>query len=47
MNSKIEKFTIDAMLDMLDKLGFKISWSMPSQQKATMVIQKAKVKAAH
>ncbi len=44
MNSKIEKFTIDAMFDMLDKLGFKISWSMPSQQKATMVIQKAKIK---
>lgn len=42
MNSKIEKFTIDAMFDMLDKLGFKISWSMPSQQKATMVIKKAK-----
>lgn len=47
MNSKIEKFTIDAMFDMLDKLGFKISWSMPSQQKATMVIQKAKIKAVH
>jgi predicted XRE-type DNA-binding protein len=46
MNSKIEKFTIDAMLDMLDKLGFKISWSMPSQQKATMVIKKAKIKAS-
>ena len=42
MNSKIEKFTIDAMFDMLDKLGFKVSWSMPSQQKATMVIKKAK-----
>jgi predicted XRE-type DNA-binding protein len=45
MNSKIEKFTIDAMFDMLDKLGFKISWSMSSQQKATMVIKKAKAKA--
>lgn len=45
MNSKIEKFTIDAMFDMLDKLGFKINWSMPSQQKATIVIKKAKAKA--
>jgi hypothetical protein len=26
-------------------LGFKISWSMPSPQKATMVIKKAKIKA--
>ena len=47
MNAKIEKFTIDAMFDMLDKLGFKITWSMPSQQKATMQIKKAKVKTAH
>ena len=47
MNSKIEKFTIDAMFDMLDKLGFKISWSMASQQKATVVIQKTKVKVAN
>jgi predicted XRE-type DNA-binding protein len=44
MNSKIEKFTIDAMFDMLDKLGFKISWSMSSQQKATVVIKKAETK---
>jgi predicted XRE-type DNA-binding protein len=41
INSKIEKFTIDAMFDMLDKLGFKMSWSMSSQQKATIVIKKA------
>lgn len=33
MNSKIEKFTIDAMLDMLDKFGFKMSWSI-TQRKA-------------
>ena len=45
MNSKIEKFTIDAMFDMLDKLGFKISWSMSSQQKATVVIKRAETKA--
>ena len=46
MNSKIEKFTIDAMFDMLDKLNFKISWSMASQRKATMVIKKAKIKSS-
>ncbi len=42
VNGKIEKFTIDALFDMLDKLGFQVSWSMSSLQKATMVI-KAKV----
>jgi predicted XRE-type DNA-binding protein len=45
MNSKIEKFTIDSMFDMLDKLGFKITWSMQSQKMAKMVIQKAKINA--
>ncbi len=43
VNAKIEKFTIDALLDMLDKFGFQVSWTMPSLQKATMVI---KAKAA-
>lgn len=38
VNAKIEKFTIDALFDMLDKLGFQVSWTMPSLQKATMVI---------
>lgn len=28
---KIEKFTIDAMMDMLDKLGFRISLTLPSE----------------
>lgn len=42
MNSKIEKFTIDAMLDMLDKLGFKVNWEMPTLNKATIVIKKQK-----
>ncbi|WP_223433237.1 helix-turn-helix domain-containing protein [Pseudomonas sp. GL-B-26] len=27
---KIEKFTIDAMLDMLDKLGFRTTFTLPS-----------------
>lgn len=28
---KIEKFTIDAMMDMLDKLGFRINFTLPSK----------------
>lgn len=39
VNAKIEKFTIDALFDMLDKLGFQVCWSMPSLQKATVVIK--------
>jgi predicted XRE-type DNA-binding protein len=27
---KIEKFTIDAMMDMLDKLGFRTTFALPS-----------------
>jgi predicted XRE-type DNA-binding protein len=38
VNSKIEKFTIDALFSMLDKLGFQVSWTMPSLQKATVEI---------
>lgn len=29
-NGKIEKFTLDAMMDMLDKLGFRTTLSLPS-----------------
>ncbi|WP_236184910.1 helix-turn-helix domain-containing protein [Pseudomonas juntendi] len=29
-NGKIEKFTLDAMMDMLDKLGFRTSLSLPT-----------------
>ncbi|WP_336332345.1 helix-turn-helix transcriptional regulator [Pseudomonas putida] len=29
-NGKIEKFTLDAMMDMLDKLGFRTSLTLPS-----------------
>jgi predicted XRE-type DNA-binding protein len=39
VNAKIEKFTIDALFDMLDKFGFQVCWSMPSLQKATVVIK--------
>jgi len=38
VNAKIEKFTIDALFDMLDKLGFQVSWTMSSLQKATVDI---------
>ncbi len=39
-NAKIEKFTIDAMFDMLDALGFQARMSMPSLQEASIVISK-------
>lgn len=42
-NAKIEKFTIDAMFDMLDKLGFKAQMSMPSLHEASIAISKAQV----
>lgn len=29
-NGKIEKFTLDAMMDMLDKLGFRTSLNLPT-----------------
>lgn len=41
MNAKIEKFTLDAMFDILDILGFKAKWSMPSLSEASIVINKA------
>jgi predicted XRE-type DNA-binding protein len=39
-NAKIEKFTIDAMLDMLDKLGFHANWSMPTMEEAHISIRR-------
>ena len=42
-NAKIEKFTIDAMLDMLDALGFKARMSMPSLQEASIAISRVQV----
>lgn len=39
-NAKIEKFTIDAMFDMLDAFGFKAQMSMSSQHEASIVISK-------
>ncbi|MMZ70057.1 hypothetical protein D1872_330160 [compost metagenome] len=29
---KIEKFTIDAMMDMLDRLGFRTTFTLPSNE---------------
>ncbi len=42
-NAKIEKFTIDAMFDMLDSLGFQARMSMPSLQEASIAISKYEV----
>jgi len=43
-NGKIEKFTIDAMFDMLDILGFRAQMAMSSPHEASIVI-KARVAA--
>ena len=40
VNAKLEKFTLDAMFDMLDTLGFKATWSMPSVDEASIHIAK-------
>lgn len=40
INSKIEKFTVDTMFDMLDRLGFRAAWSMPSIEEANISIKK-------
>lgn len=42
-NAKIEKFTIDAMFDMLDALGFQVRMSMPSLQEASIAISKYQI----
>lgn len=39
-NSKIEKFTLDAMFDMLDKIGFKAKLNFPNADEANIVITK-------
>lgn len=41
-NGKIEKFTIDTMFDMLDKLGYRTRFDTSSPQGATIVISKVK-----
>lgn len=39
VNAKLDKFTLDAMFDMLDSLGFRAKWSMPSINSATITIE--------
>ncbi|HCE3705908.1 TPA: XRE family transcriptional regulator [Vibrio parahaemolyticus] len=40
-NSKIEKFTIDAMIDILDKFGFRAKLTEPNLDEANILISKA------
>ena len=40
-NNKIEKFTLDAMFDMLDKIGFRAKLNDPSLDEASISISKA------
>lgn len=42
-NAKIEKFTIDAMIDMLESLSFKINFTMTSLEHALISIEKDKI----
>lgn len=44
-NAKIEKFTIDTMMDMLETLGFKIQFTMPTLEHASISIDKEQVAA--
>lgn len=43
--AKLEKFTIDTMMDMLEKLGFRIHFAMPSLEQATISIEKVQTAA--
>lgn len=45
MNSKIEKFTVDSMFDMLDALGFHAKMTMPSIHEASITIKGTQVAA--
>ena len=37
-NGKIEKFTIDAMMDMLDKLGFRTTFTLASNDASPQIV---------
>lgn len=39
-NAKIELFSIDAMFDMLDKMGFRTKMTMPTLDEATIAIRR-------
>ena len=45
-NSKVDKFSLDAMFDMLDKLGFSAEWSMKALDKASISISRRKLATA-
>lgn len=42
-NTKIEKFTIDSMMDMLDKLSFRVTMTMPTFEEASITISRESV----
>jgi len=42
VNAKIEKFTVDAMFDVLDALGFRMRMSISSLEEASISISKCK-----
>lgn len=42
-NAKLEKFTIDALIDMLELLSFKVTFTMTSFEQALISIEKDKV----
>ena len=44
-NAKIEKFTIDAMIDMFELLGFKVNFTMFSLEQAAISIEKDNAEA--
>lgn len=46
VNAKLDKFTLDAMFDMLDSLGFRAEWKMSSVDYASIVISNSASKAA-
>ncbi|MES1023654.1 helix-turn-helix transcriptional regulator [Gloeocapsa sp. BRSZ] len=45
INGKIDKFTLDALFSMLDKLGFRAEFTFGSLEEASIKIQKEKVAA--
>jgi len=46
VNAKIEMFTVDAMFDMLDKMGYRVHCSLSSLEQATIDIRKVDEAAA-
>jgi predicted XRE-type DNA-binding protein len=46
VNGKIDKFTLDVLFSMLDKLGFKSEFTFGNTEEASIKIQKEKVAVA-